>query len=60
MIYRHLFDRLAKGKIVRAGLIGAGHFATAIATQSPASVLSLLLDKGHGELSAVNSLMPMS
>jgi predicted homoserine dehydrogenase-like protein len=36
MIYRQLFDRLAGGKMVRAGLIGAGHFATAIVTQSVA------------------------
>ncbi len=36
MIYRQMFDRLAKGKTVRAGLIGAGHFATAVVTQSVA------------------------
>ena len=36
MIYRQMFDRLAKGEIVRTGLIGAGNFATAIVTQSPA------------------------
>ena len=34
MIYRQAFDRFAKDKIVRAGLIGAGHFATAVVTQS--------------------------
>jgi predicted homoserine dehydrogenase-like protein len=31
-----MFDRLAQGKTVRAGLIGAGNFATAIVTQSAA------------------------
>ena len=36
MIYRPLFDRHAPGRIARAGLIGAGHFATAIVTQAPA------------------------
>jgi predicted homoserine dehydrogenase-like protein len=36
MIYSQLFDHLAKGKSVKAGLIGAGHFATAIVTQSTA------------------------
>jgi predicted homoserine dehydrogenase-like protein len=36
MIYSQMFDRLAKGETVRAGLIGAGDFATAIVTQSAA------------------------
>jgi predicted homoserine dehydrogenase-like protein len=44
MIYRQLFDRLSGGdasgqaarQTVRAGLVGAGHFATAIVTQSAA------------------------
>jgi len=34
MIYRQLFDRLAPDKQVRAGVIGTGHYATAIVTQS--------------------------
>ena len=34
MIYSQLFERLAPGKIVRAGIIGTGHYATAIVTQS--------------------------
>ena len=34
MIYRQLFDRLAPGQTVRAGVIGTGHYATAIVTQS--------------------------
>jgi predicted homoserine dehydrogenase-like protein len=36
MIYRQLFERYASGQTVRAGLIGAGHFATAIVTQAAA------------------------
>ena len=36
MIYRQLFDRLGKGQTVRAGIIGAGDFATAVVTQSAA------------------------
>jgi predicted homoserine dehydrogenase-like protein len=36
MIYRQMFDLIAKGMIVRAGLIGAGDFATAIVTQASA------------------------
>ncbi|NLS75641.1 MAG: flagellar biosynthesis protein FlgA [Chloroflexi bacterium] len=34
MIYTQLFDRYAPGKVVRAGIIGTGHYATAIVTQS--------------------------
>ena len=34
MIYRQLFDRLAPDVPVRAGIIGTGHYATAIVTQS--------------------------
>ena len=36
MIYRPLFDRAGPDKVVRAGVIGAGHYATAIVTQSRA------------------------
>jgi len=34
MIYRQLFDRLARDRVVQAGLIGSGEFGTAIVTQS--------------------------
>ena len=34
MIYSQLFDRLAPDAKVRAGIIGTGHYATAIVTQS--------------------------
>ena len=34
MSCRLLFDRLAPGKTARAGIIGTGHYATAIVTQS--------------------------
>ena len=40
MIYQHLFDGVKKDKVVRAGLIGSGHFGTAIITQ--AQSISLL------------------
>lgn len=36
MIYRQLFDSLAAGRKVTAGVIGTGHFATAVVTQSRA------------------------
>lgn len=35
MIYRQLYDRMAAGKTVRAGVIGTGQYATAVITQSP-------------------------
>lgn len=34
MIYSQLFDRLSAGRTVRAGVIGVGHYATAVVTQS--------------------------
>ena len=34
MIYQHLFDHVKKKKVVRAALIGSGHFGTAIVTQA--------------------------
>jgi len=34
MIYRPLFDRARPGRTVRAGVIGAGNYATAVVTQS--------------------------
>ncbi|MCP4246100.1 MAG: flagellar biosynthesis protein FlgA, partial [bacterium] len=34
MIYRQLFDHVAAGKTVRAGVIGTGQYATAVITQS--------------------------
>ena len=34
MVYRQLFDRAGGDRVVRAGVIGAGQFATAIVTQS--------------------------
>ncbi len=40
MIYQHLFDRVKEKKVVRAALIGSGHFGTAIVTQ--AQSISLL------------------
>jgi predicted homoserine dehydrogenase-like protein len=36
MIYRALFDSLAPARTVRAGVIGTGHYGTAVITQSPA------------------------
>ena len=34
MIYHHLFDQLKDKRIVRAGLIGSGHYGTAVITQA--------------------------
>lgn len=34
MIYHHLFDQLKEKQIVRAGLIGSGHYGTAVITQA--------------------------
>ena len=34
MIYQQLFDRIKEKKVVRAALIGSGHFGTAIVTQA--------------------------
>ena len=34
MIYTQLFDRQAPDRIVRAGVVGVGHYATAVVTQS--------------------------
>ena len=34
MIYHHLFDQLKEKRIVRAGLIGSGHYGTAVITQA--------------------------
>ena len=34
MIYHHLFDQIKEKRIVRAGLIGSGHYGTAVITQS--------------------------
>ena len=34
MIYTQLFDRQAPDRIVRAGVVGVGHYATAFVTQS--------------------------
>ena len=34
MIYRQLYERYGAGKVVKAGVIGTGHFATAVVTQS--------------------------
>jgi predicted homoserine dehydrogenase-like protein len=34
MIYQQLFERFAAGKIVKAGVIGTGSYATAVITQS--------------------------
>ena len=36
MIYHHLFNRLDPAKVVRAGVIGTGHFATAVVTHAQA------------------------
>jgi len=36
MIYQHLFSQANGGRVVRAGLIGSGHFGTAVITQSRA------------------------
>ncbi len=36
MIYQQAFDHLAQGKTIRAGLTGAGDYATAIVTQAAA------------------------
>lgn len=34
MIYHHLFDQLKEKRTVRAGLIGSGHYGTAVITQA--------------------------
>ena len=34
MIYHHLFDQLKEKRTVRAGLIGSGHYGTAVVTQA--------------------------
>ncbi len=34
MIYQQLFEKFGAGKTIQAGVIGTGHFATAIVTQS--------------------------
>jgi len=34
MIYHHLFDQVKGKRIVRAGLIGSGHYGTAVITQA--------------------------
>ncbi|HBT16637.1 MAG TPA: flagellar biosynthesis protein FlgA, partial [Firmicutes bacterium] len=34
MIYHHLFERFKKKDVITAGLIGSGHFGTAVVTQS--------------------------
>ena len=34
MIYHHLFNHLKEKRIVRAGLIGSGHYGTAVVTQA--------------------------
>ena len=34
MIYHHLFDQVKEKRIVRAGLIGSGHYGTAVITQA--------------------------
>ena len=34
MLYDQLFEKFGKGKTVKVGIIGTGHFATAIVTQS--------------------------
>ena len=34
MIYHHLFDQAKERRIVRAGLIGSGHYGTAVVTQA--------------------------
>lgn len=36
MIYTQLFDRYARGKVVRAGVIGTGQYGTAVVTQTQA------------------------
>jgi predicted homoserine dehydrogenase-like protein len=35
MIYHHLYKKFAQRDIVRAGIIGAGAYGTAIVTQDP-------------------------
>ena len=34
MIYHHLFDQIKEKRTVRAGLIGSGHYGTAVVTQA--------------------------
>ena len=34
MIYHHLFDQVKEKRVVRAGLIGSGHYGTAVITQA--------------------------
>ena len=34
MMYKTLFDNVSPDRVVSAGIIGTGHFATAIVTQS--------------------------
>ena len=34
MIYHHLFDKVKGKRTVRAGLIGSGHYGTAVVTQA--------------------------
>jgi len=40
MIYTQLFDRLGLGKVVRAGVVGAGQFGAASATGGVAGPLA--------------------
>jgi predicted homoserine dehydrogenase-like protein len=35
MVYRQLWQRYGTGGSVRAGVIGTGHYATALVTQAP-------------------------
>ena len=47
MIYHHLFDQVKEKRIVRAGLIGSGHYGTAVITQSryiPLLEISIVAD----------------
>ena len=48
MIYQQLFDRVKEKKVVRAALIGSGHFGTAIVTQAqsiPLLEISVIADR---------------
>jgi len=48
MLYQQLFEKSGKGKTVQAGVIGTGHFATAIITQSqsmPQLVVPVVCDR---------------